>query len=323
MKNAKKRKNILIGSAVAAGIGSIAALNYAATHYLIKVALDRQIPKSIKKAQQQISGVSPDPVFIRAVEESSKKLEEANCETIELTSRDGIKLIGHLQMCKKPQRILIAVHGWRSSWTNDFGMVADFWHQNSCIVLYVEQRGQNNSGGDYMSFGMMERYDCLDWIQWVIQRFGDRLPLFLGGVSMGASTVLMASNLDLPSCVCGIIADCGFTSADAIWRYIVQNNLHLPYESVLFNELCRKRIHIGSKDFSTLDALKECHVPVLFIHGTDDHFVPIQMTFENYKACSSPKRLFVVPGADHGMSYYKDKEGYERAVCNFWKEFGK
>jgi hypothetical protein len=170
---------------------------------------------------------------------------------------------------------------------------------------------------------MMERYDCLDWIQWVIQRFGDRLPLFLGGVSMGASTVLMASNLDLPSCVCGIIADCGFTSADAIWRYIVQNNLHLPYESVLFNELCRKRIHIGSKDFSTLDALKECHVPVLFIHGTDDHFVPIQMTFENYKACSSPKRLFVVPGADHGMSYYKDKEGYERAVCNFWKEFGK
>ena len=66
--------------------------------------------------------------------------------------------------------------------------------------------------------------------------------------------------------------------------------------------------------------MKECKVPVLFVHGTDDHFVPIEMTFENYKACTAPKRLLVVPGAEHGMSYLTDQEGYEAAIRQFWED---
>lgn len=62
-------------------------------------------------------------------------------------------------------------------------------------------------------------------------------------------------------------------------------------------------------------------IPVLFIHGTDDHFVPIEMTYENYKACASEKRLLVVPGAEHTMSYIVDKEKYEEAICHFWQEY--
>ena len=49
--------------------------------------------------------------------------------------------------------------------------------------------------------------------------------------------------------------------------------------------------------------------------------MPIGMTYENYEACAAPKKLFIVPGADHGMSYYFDRKGYEAAVTNFWKEF--
>ena len=59
-------------------------------------------------------------------------------------------------------------------------------------------------------------------------------------------------------------------------------------------------------------------MPVLFIHGSDDCFVPVSMTYENYKACASTKTLFIVPGADHGMSYYTDREGYEKALMRFW-----
>ena len=62
-------------------------------------------------------------------------------------------------------------------------------------------------------------------------------------------------------------------------------------------------------------------MPVVFVHGTDDHFVPVRMTYENYKACASPKRLLIVPGADHGMSYYIDREQYERQSLAFWDEF--
>lgn len=67
--------------------------------------------------------------------------------------------------------------------------------------------------------------------------------------------------------------------------------------------------------------MEHCTVPVLFIHGTDDHFVPIEMTYENYKACAAPKRLFIVPGAGHGSSYFVDRDGYERAIKAFWDDY--
>lgn len=67
--------------------------------------------------------------------------------------------------------------------------------------------------------------------------------------------------------------------------------------------------------------MRECKVPVLFIHGSDDYFVPVEMTYENYKACAAPKRLLIVPGAEHGMSYMVDRKGYEEAIKRFWNEF--
>ena len=47
------------------------------------------------------------------------------------------------------------------------------------------------------------------------------------------------------------------------------------------------------------------------------------MTYENYKACAAPKRLLIIPGADHGMCYYYDKKEYERKLLNFFRDFDK
>ena len=170
---------------------------------------------------------------------------------------------------------------------------------------------------------MIERYDCLDWIKWVNENNDDNLPIYLAGVSMGASTVLMTSGFDLPDNVHGIMADCGFTSAKAIWKHVVENNMHLSYNihSKMIEDLCKKKINLNSEDYTTLEALKENNIPVLFIHGTDDDFVPIEMTYDNYKACTAPKKLFVVPGATHAMSYIIDKDGYEKTVKDFWSIF--
>ena len=78
---------------------------------------------------------------------------------------------------------------------------------------------------------------------------------------------------------------------------------------------------MSTREYSCTDAMRECKVPVLFVHGTDDRFVPVEMTYENYKACTAPKRLLVVPGAEHGVSYLVDQTGYETAVQKFWAEF--
>ena len=78
---------------------------------------------------------------------------------------------------------------------------------------------------------------------------------------------------------------------------------------------------MGTKDCSTVEALKNSKVPVLFAHGTNDHFVPVAMTYENYQACTAPKSLLIVPGADHGMSHYMEKDRYEQTMLDFWERF--
>lgn len=320
-------KKILIGTGIAvAGLAAIGAASYAITKTLVSFALDREMPKNMKKMEgvkQNLLGVEEKETLDKLAK-AAEALENRDHETIEIFAEDGERLVAHWFPCEHAERTVVAMHGWRSVWNHDFGVIADFWHDNRCNILCAEQRGQNNSGGDYMTFGLKERYDCRKWIEWVNEHTEEQLPIYLAGVSMGASTVLMASGLELPSNVRGIVADCGFTSPDAIWKKVVEKNFHLPYagmRSAVADDMCKKKIHEGTKSYSTINAMKKSNIPVLFIHGTDDDFVPIRMTYENYKACVAPKRLFVVPGAGHGMSYLVDKDGYENAVKNFWNEF--
>ena len=286
---------------------------------LVSIALDRQAPLCVRTAKLRLSGSSDHKTLLAHLDRAAEALAQADCETVEITARDGTRLIGHWYPCPSPKRVILAMHGWRSSWAKDFGAVADYWHSHHCSVLFAEQRGQNASGGNYMGFGLLERYDCLDWVNFLLPLAHD-LPLYLCGVSMGASTVLMAAGLPLPASVHGIIADCGFTSLHEIWKHVARHNLHIPYQLCGFmaDHLCRKKLRMGTRSYSTLDAMQSCRTPVLFIHGTDDRFVPVQMTFDNYKACAAPKHLFIVPGAEHGMSYFTDPTGYRAAVEQFW-----
>jgi len=323
----RAKKALGIGSALIGGsVIAAGAVSHAVTKYLVKIALDRDLPEKFRKSdrtKQQLTGSPKMQDFLSTIAEGAKKLEESGCETVEIISHDGERLVGHWHTCKNAKRTIIAMHGWRSCWAKDFGTIADFWHNSGCNVLYVEQRGQNNSGGDYMGFGLLERYDCVDWINWVNERYKEKLPVYLGGVSMGATTVMMAAGLNLPGNVCGIMADCGFTSAHAIWKHVVEDNLHMNYDmrAAAVDDLCKKKIQIGANEYATTEALRECEIPVLFIHGTDDAFVPVEMTYENYKACVAPRMLLIVPGAGHGMSYYTDRKAYEAASEEFWHKY--
>lgn len=323
MKKIAKKALGLTG-VIAAGAATVTAVFYNFTNRMVKVALDREQPKASEKSRNKLSGTGGQSKTFEDLSAASDKLKNSECEIVEITAHDGERLIGHWRKCENTERVIIAMHGWRSSWFKDFGAVADLFYENNCSVLFVEQRGQGESGGEYMGFGLIERYDCLDWIKWANENGCAELPLYLCGISMGASTVLMAAGMELPENVRGIIADCGFTSPHAIWKHVAENNLHMSYNGIIaaiVNDMCKKRIQIGANDYSCTDAMRECRVPVLFIHGTDDHFVPIEMTYENYKACTAPKRLLVVPGAEHGMSYWVDKEKYEKELKNFWHDF--
>ena len=323
----KNTKKLVIGAgALGFGFSAIAAATYMLTGTLVKVALERNGIDKFKqtpKTRKIISGMDENKEFMDLRSAYAEKLSSLPMEEIEIEGYDGTKLVGHFYSCENAERIIIAMHGWRSSYGEDFGMISEFYHENKCSVLSTEQRGQGKSGGDHMGFGLIERFDCLEWVKYICSKFS--LPVYLSGVSMGAATVLMASGFEMPQNVKGIISDCGFTSPNAIWKHIANNNMKLAYGLIgkIANDMCKKKIQMGSSDFSAVLALKTTKIPVLFIHGTDDHFVPINMTYENYKACASPKRLLVIPGADHAMSFFVDSEQYKKTVLDFWAEFDK
>ena len=317
MKDSLK-KGLIIG---AAGSAICVLWHHLLTKKMMQLAMDRVAPQDRSNGKMRVSG-SPEMIeTTEIVKKAAGQLEICGCDVVEITAHDGISLIGHWCPCEEPKRTIVAMHGWRSSWSHDFGLIADFWRNNHCSVLYAEQRGQNNSGGDHMSLGLLERYDCLAWTNWINEKTGKSIPIYLAGVSMGATSVLMASELELPDNVFGIAADSAFTSLHAIWKHVSESNLHIPYalHKTGADRMCKKRIQMDADAASTTEALKHCQIPVLFVHGTDDHFVPVEMTYENYKACTSEKRLLIVPGADHCMSYLVGKSTYERIAKEFWE----
>ena len=318
-------KKALIIAAIVLGavIVLITVISHFITRTLIAIAIKRKGPKSMEIMRVKLAKTVRASDFQARINESAHALLEKNIEEVEITARDGVRLVGHFYPCDNAKRVIVAMHGWRSAWFKDFGMIADFWHNEGCSILFAEQRGQNKSEGEYMTFGYMERYDCLDWVNFVNERTEKKYPVYLAGVSLGASTVLMTAGLALPENVKGVIADCGFSSAYGIWSHVVKVNMKLSYglRGKVIDAYCKKHIGATSKEISTVEAMKKTKLPILFIHGSDDMFVPVDMSFENYKACAAPKYLLVVPGAIHGQSYDVDQEKYESANKFFWNKY--
>lgn len=319
----KGTRMLLVGSGIAAaGMTVVSTASYALAQKLVEVALDREEPRVLARNRERVSGRMDHGEFFSHAAKAAERLESTVTRTVEIRSHDGLRLVGHWRGCPGAKRAVVAMHGWRSSWNWDFGMISDALTELGCSVLYAEQRGQNGSEGDHMTFGMLERLDCLAWAKWVVEQTGGRLPVYLAGVSMGATTVLMTGGLELPVQVRGIVADCGFTSPAKIFRHVIDNDLKIRYglPDRLVDRVCRKRIHMGAGECSATEALKRCQVPVLFVHGTEDVLVPVTMSYENYSACASRKRIFVVPGAGHGESFHTDPEGYRQELELFFRQ---
>ena len=197
-------------------------------------------------------------------------------------------------------------------------------HEAGYDLLLADQRAHGRSEGRFIGFGILERRDLKAWTEELNRRFGADEPTFLAGISMGATTVLMAAGGELPDNTRGIIADCGFTSPKDIVVHELHALFHLPRYPLLpiVDLLCRLLAGYGFGDYSTLTAMETNTLPIFFIHGGGDNFVPTEMTRLNYAACRAEKRLLIVPGADHGMSWLEDPESYQRELSEFLARYG-
>lgn len=238
-------------------------------------------------------------------------------EEVTITSHDGLRLYGRYYEGRGDGPLQIMFHGYQSSAIRDFCGGLQLGLDLGCGVLLVDQRAHGKSGGKYLTFGVKERLDCLDWAHYAAARWPGR-PIVLTGISMGAATVLMAADLDLPEQVAGIIADCGYTSPRDILRQVI-GDMHLPVGPAYGVVRLAGRLYCGfdTDRGSAPDALAKTALPCLFIHGEADDFVPCRMARENYAACAGERTLLTVPGAAHGLSFTTDYEAYRATVKAF------
>ena len=225
-------------------------------------------------------------------------------ERVEIRSRDGLRLAGRFLPAAEAEGTLLLVHGYRSSPFCDFGPIFEFYHKLGWNLLAIDQRAHGDSEGSYITFGVKERFDVCDWALYLADRFGPEHRIVLDGISMGSASVLMALDTPLPANVKGVIADCGFTSPYEEFVHVLQRK-RIPRQPLmaLVQMYAKLFADFGFRDCSTVDALRRNRLPVLFVHGEQDQFVPIRFTVENYGACAGEKQLITVPEAGHGTSY--------------------
>lgn len=239
-------------------------------------------------------------------------------EPVTITSFDGTKLYGRYYHLKDGAPSEILFHGYRSHAYRDCSGGHALSRKMGFNALVVDQRSHGESGGTTITFGIKERYDCLEWIRYANRRFGSDTPIVLSGLSMGAATVLMASGLDLPENVACVIADSPYSAPSAIIEKVCAD-MHYPVA------LCRPFIHLGALIYghfllngcTAKDAVSRAKVPILLIHGEADHFVPCEMSHEIAACCASPVTVQTFPEAGHGLSYMVDPLRYERVIYEF------
>ena len=256
-----------------------------------------------------------------AIVKSINEMLARSFEPVTITSFDGKKLYARYYHVADNAPVQILFHGYKSSAIVDWCGGSKFAGKLGQNALVVDQRSHGKSEGMAITFGVNERKDCLSWINYVRSRFGENVKIVLSGLSMGAATVLMAIDLPLPENVVGIIADCPFSSPKAIIQK-VGKDMHLPIKVMYpFVKLAARLFaQFDLEESGAVSAVKDTKIPVLLIHGEDDHFVPCDMSREIYKANPSQVILETIPGAGHGLCYMVAPKRYEEVVIEFMKK---
>ncbi|MCI6165719.1 MAG: alpha/beta hydrolase, partial [Lachnospira sp.] len=112
---------------------------------------------------------------------------------------------------------------------------------------------------------------------------------------------------------------CAFTSPKEVFTHVLKTMYHLPAFPIIQGADVVNRIFAGygMDECNAKQEIAKAKVPILFIHGEKDTFVPVRMCKELYDCCASPKKILLVEGAAHGESYYKDTEAYETVLDEF------
>lgn len=228
--------------------------------------------------------------------------EFKNKSDVYINSFDNLKLHGYEIKRNKSNKWAITVHGYTVK-AEYMSSIAYNYYNLGYNVIIPDLRGHGQSEGDYIGMGWHDRLDIIKWIEYILKEDKDA-QILLHGISMGAATVMMASGEDLPKNVKVIIEDCGYTSVKDQLSYKLRTMFKLPSFPLLniCNIITKIKNNYLITEASCINQIRKTNIPILFIHGNKDKFVPFYMLEELYSACNSPKDKLIVNNAGHAKS---------------------
>lgn len=303
-------------------IAVIAALLLVMEASIILYFYNRTMKRTRAKTERTMKMSGTDwSKYIPLMQQRRLAMMERLHETVSIEAFDGLRL----QATYFPpsengkKRLVIGFHGYTGEGITNFQGLSDYYLKKGFGMLLPDARAHGASEGNYVGFGCLDRRDALKWIDWAIQKAGEDTEILLHGISMGGATVLMTGSLAVPKQVKGIISDCAFTSPKEVFTHVLKSMYHMPAFPIIpaADFLNRKLAGYGMDDCNARREVAKAKLPILFIHGSEDTFVPASMCKELYENCVSKKWKLIVEGAAHAESYYLNTEAYEEAMTEF------
>ncbi len=312
IKNKMKLGTVAVAGGALAGFAMSRVLDNLVNTHLSREGVSNPKSKVMSKKNQDDFASSPEVTLGQLFHASAPQLN------ITIPNRDGRHINALLYKNEtESSKYAIIVHGYRSS-VKAVSYLSRRYYEAGYNVLVPYMRAHKGSDYDFCTMGWHERFDIIDWINY-IDRTANDAHIVLHGVSMGAATVMMVTGEILPPCVKCVIEDCGYTSVYDAYSYKIPKMMHLPaFPSIdIFRIAIKKKVGFDIKEASALEQVKKSHTPTLFLHGSDDTVVPVKMAKELYKNASCDKDIYIFKRADHAMSPLLYPEKYWEMVFEF------
>lgn len=237
-----------------------------------------------------------------------------------IINRKGRQLHAMFASAAKPtDKTAVIVHGYTD---NAIRMLMIGYPYNNDLnynILLPDLQDNGLSEGPAIQMGWKDRLDVLNWMNIANDIFGKRTQMVVHGISMGAATTMMVSGEAQQPFVKCFVEDCGYTSVWDEFSFQLKDMFGLPEFPLMYTTswLCNAKYGWNFQEASSLEQVKKCSLPMFFIHGDADTYVPTRMVYPLYEAKSEPKELWIVPGATHAMSYKDYPQEYTERVKKF------
>lgn len=309
----KKSAKVLLG---AAGVffGTGVAMNS-----LVLTRASKKISDVKGKIEEKKNPVNPEEQKVILGAQGDAWVDTQDYDHIVIKNHESKPIHAYVIKAKEPtDKWLICVHGYTSS-PKGMGSYALHYYEKGYNIILPAMRGHDVSEHRSITMGWFDRLDIIDWINYLIEIYGDP-QIVLHGVSMGAATVMMTTGENLPENVKCCVADCGYSSVWDEFENEIKLGYGIPFPAPILvaGSLATKLISGYSfKEASCINQLKKSKTPTIFIHGEKDEFVPYRMMDLNYNAASCEKEKLSIPDAEHAEAHLVHPEIYWDATFKF------